>query len=74
MKAFQKAWYIEGIAFESGNKHQNPLIIYSYPKIASNCYCASRYPLGTGCKLKVDKTFRRRPGHSIYVLCLVGNE
>ena len=25
MKAFQKTWFIEGIAFESGNKHQNPI-------------------------------------------------
>ena len=74
MKAFQKTWFIEGIAFESGNKHQTPHNIHSYPKIASNCYCASRYPLGTGCKLNVDKTFRRRSGHSIYVLCRVGNE
>ena len=29
-------------------------------------------PVDTGRKLNVHKTFRRRPGRSIYVLCLLG--
>ena len=29
-------------------------------------------PVGTGRKVNVNKKFRRRPGRSIYVLCLLG--
>ena len=32
-------------------------------------YILNRYPVDTGRKLNVHKTFRRRPGHLLNVLC-----
>ena len=44
------------------------MILYVFQKQSKNF--ASNYLVDTGCKLNVHKTFRRRPGCSIYVLCL----
>ena len=48
-------------------------VSYKNDKIRRCCVGSSQCPLNTGSKLKVQKTFRKRPGHLLNVLSPVSS-